>query len=146
MGHKPPTFAEMAPTWEAAGNVIQSWVPKLSGSAESRIMVAHGKRFLQAVVLHFRQVRPPHRCTAANIYLALEDALSRIPPPLQCTKADKAAAIEHPPSLLRELLASGQYEVRQVAAEALDNLDNPWHGGMRQALLCIPACESSEEA
>jgi hypothetical protein len=114
-----PTFSEISSTWEAAGDVVNDWIPELSGCFESRYSIATARRLLQAVVSHFRLTRSPKQCTVAGVRAALRDASHEFDP------------------FFRDLIASEDQHVREIALEVAANLENPWYGGITQALLCI---------
>jgi hypothetical protein len=49
------TFIKMHPSWDSAMRLSKLWIPELSGSIESRLMIYEGRRVLAAFALHARE-------------------------------------------------------------------------------------------
>ena len=120
MRSPPANFGDISPTWEAAGQFVEQWVPGLSGCADSRFKIKSAKKLLQAIVLHYRLTRPAALCNRDEVEAALMAATRSFSP------------------LFHELSSSKDHMVVNVAIDVAANIDDPWYGGVGQALMCLP--------
>ena len=116
-------FDHLEATWEAVRQFATSWLPSLSGCADSRWMILNAQQLIQAVILHVRlaYAPPDHHLYTVRTLLETEAA--------------------SPGALTAMMLQSPARQVVQEARRLQEHQDDLWFGGLSQALLCVQAWE-----
>jgi len=121
-------FDHLEATWEAVRQFAEPWLaPFLSGCADSGGRILNAQQFIQAVILYVRLAYAPadHQLDTVRTLLETEAA--------------------SPGVLIPMMLQSPAPQVVQEARRLQDHQDDPWFGGLGQALLCVQAWQRSAQ-